>query len=104
MIVRITNRGHDQYGCSGIVYKESDRYARSLILFLKDNDGQLCIRAGFAQPTDYERIPDEEERDAFGWPPGLCDTGIQQNASDLMRLVKDGRKYRAIKELLKDER
>lgn len=104
MIVRITNRGHDQYGYYGIVYKENTRHNRSLVLFLKDDKDQLCIRAGWATEKEWERQLDEEERDAFGWPPGLCDTKIQQAATDLRMLVEDGRKYREIKRLLKDDR
>ena len=104
VIVEITNRSNQHYGHYGIVYKDSEIKDRKQILFLKDDKGQLCIRAGWANEKDYRIIPNEENRDTFGWPPELCDSKIHTAASDLASLVRDGRKYRAIKELLKDER
>jgi hypothetical protein len=105
MIVRISNRGNRHYGYYGIVYKESEIKGRKQILFLLDNEGNQCITTGWSErDSDLEIIPDEENRDTFGWPPPLCDSKIMNVASDLSRLVKDGRKYRGIKELLKDER
>ena len=104
MIVRITDRGNKHYAHYGIVYKMSENFDRHQILFLKDAEGVPCIKAGFALTPEFEEVPDEENRDAFGWPPALCDTVVHNVATDLALLVRDGRKYRAIKELLKEER
>ena len=104
MIVRIANPGNRHHGYYGIVYKDSEHYERHMILFLLDNENNQCITTGWATPAEMEVIPDEEERDAFGWPPALCDSKIHTAASDLAMLVRDGRKYRKIKELLKDEK
>ena len=104
MIVRVTNRGNQHYGHYGIVYKDSEHFERLMILFLKDDENKQCIKTGFATKLEVEQVPDEENRDAFGWPEPLCDSVVHNVATDLRLLVEDGKKYRAIKKLLKDER
>ena len=104
MIIRVSDSSNRHNGHYGIVYKHSEIRDRLQVLFLIDNNGLPCVRAGWVNEGGYEIIPDEENRDTLGWPPELCDSKIITIASDLSRLVKDGRKYRAIKELLKDER
>lgn len=104
MIVRITDHSNRHYGHYGIVYKISENFGRHQILMLKDADGIPCIKPGHAATPDFEEVPDEENRDAFGWPPALCDTVVHNVANDLYQLVEDGRKFRALQELLKDKR
>lgn len=104
MIIRISKGSNRHHGHYGIVYKESKDNNRHMVLFLLDNEGKQCIKAGWANEGEFEIVPDEENRDTFGWPPELCDSKIAVAAGDLARLVDDGRKYRKIKQLLKDER
>lgn len=104
MIVQITNRSHQHYGHYGIVYKDSEVNGRKQILFLLDDNNRVCVRAGWSfDDSDFRIIPDEENRDTFGWPPALCDSKIHTVAGDLASLVRDGRRWRELQSLLKEK-
>lgn len=103
MIVRITNRSNRHYGHYGIVFKMSTDHGRHQILFLRDNEGDLCIKSGMAHSNDFEGIPQEEEREFDAWPPTLCDTNVHTTATSLFKLVEDGRKFRQIQSLINDK-
>ena len=101
MIVRITNRSNRHYNHYGIVYKMSSNHGRHQILFLKDEQGNNCIKSGHATTNEFEGVPQEEERAWDSWPPTMCDTNMHVIATDLARLVEDGRKFRQIQSLIK---
>ena len=101
MIVWFSNRCNRHFCYYGIVYKMATDHGRHEILFLRDKDGDLCIKPGSAHTNEFEGIPQDEEREFNSWLPTLCDTNVHTTATSLSQLVDDGRKFRKLQSLIK---
>lgn len=98
-IVRICNRGHDQYGYSGIEIDHDSSDNTLTILLLKDADGKFCCRVVHRTlKTEIEYTGGDDDELALSY--NVNNNNIHTIANDMSSLMRDGKKFREIMKIV----